>query len=264
MNASIDVTDYRCSCCNLLTECDFFKEIARRVTACGLEFSYQDFRTTYQQGNEFKQKLLYGSLRSNCLETIRDHLRKFWPGCMRFIRERDLYNQTFIRAISEFSEKKFFLDASKGPARIPFLTRLHDGPMHVLHITRDVRAFSNSFKKNSGEDVATSAKSWVRSHRNILRICKKENVSYGRFRYEDVCGDTEKTIRKIYAHCKLDPDVDVLFEPRNLHLIGNRMRLRSDMTIHLDESWKVELTQEEQDIAWNIGKDLMQSFDYSR
>ena len=92
VNASIDVTDYRCSCCNLLTECDFFKEIGRRVTACGLEFSYQDFRTTYQQGNEFKQKLLYGSLRSNCLETIRDHLRKFWPGCMRFIRERDLYS----------------------------------------------------------------------------------------------------------------------------------------------------------------------------
>ena len=261
--ASIDASKYRCSCTSLLIDCEFFREVARQVDACGLEFSYQNFRTTYQQGNKIKRRLMYRSLRSSRLETIRDSLRNYWPGCRQFIEECDRYNQTMIRSILEITGKSTFLDASKDPCRIPFLARSHEGPMHVLHITRDVRGYSNSFRKNTGREVAIAAKDWVRSHRNIIRISRNEKVTYGCFRYEDICRDTDRTIHKLYAHCMLSNDVDVTFTPRKLHLIGNRMRLRSDLTIRLDESWRSELTREEQAIAWDIGKDLMQSFGYS-
>lgn len=262
--ASVDTSDYKCSCGSLFIECEFFAEVARQFSVSNLEFSYQNFQTSYTHSNELKQKLLYGSLHSSRLELVRDQLRKFWPGCTQFIRTRDLYNQTFIRVISDMSGKKYFLDASKGASRIPFLARSHDGPMYVVHITRDVRGFSNSSRKNSGRSVAASAKGWVRSHKDISRICQAENVSYGRFRYEDICRDTEKTIREIYAHCKLDSDVDVSFQPKDLHLLGNRMRLRSETKIRLDESWRTELSREEQNIAYDIGKDLMDSFGYSK
>lgn len=260
---SLDARDYVCSCGALLIDCKFFEEVARRVEACGLNFSYQDFRTKYQAGNRIKRKILYSSLRSSRLEQIRNRLRRFWPGCRQFIAERDRYNQALIRSVLEVTGKNTFLDASKDPCRIPFLVRSHRGPMHVLHITRDIRGYANSFRKYTGKEVAMAAKDWVRSHRNIMRIAKDEKVSYARFRYEDICRDTDRTVRELYAHCKLDKDVDVSFEPQKLHLIGNRMRLRSGMTIRLDESWRSELTREEQANAWKIGKDMMQSFGYA-
>lgn len=262
VNTSTDVTRYPCSCGDLLVHCQFFEKVARQFEKGDLEFSYQNFDTRFHKGNRILRKLLYGSLRNNQLELIRDSLRELMPDCRRSIKNWSLRNRAMINSILEVSGKKVFLDASKDPRRIVFMAQLYKEPMYVLHLTRDVRGYVNSCKKNQGTDVEIAARSWVLSHRDIRRNSRKIDAPYMRVKYEDICTATSSSIREICLFCGLQHKFDVKFAPKVLHLIGNRMRLGSDSQIRLDEAWKHDLTDGEQGRIFKIAGDLMTEFEY--
>jgi hypothetical protein len=117
--------------------------------------------------------------------------------------------------------------------------------MKIIHLIRDARAVSNSYRKNNNFSLTRGAIYWRRINKLILDNTKKYNCDVLKVKYEDLCISTQDTLNDIYAFCGIDKEHDIVMSLTSQHLIGNRMRLKKNVAIKIDESWKQELSSEE-------------------
>ena len=266
--ATQDPEAYKCSCGQKMRQCPFWMQVAEQMASRGFSFQCMSFDTRIQLGNSFQaQRILSGSLRSSFLEDLRDRMLRFWPS--QWQRQQYLVSRrrAMAESILQLTNKSLFFDASKSPMTIRHLTAQPDVDLRVVHLVRDVRGASHSKRKNQGAmDWRQAVKAWVRENRSIERQLELlPSDKWIRLRYEDLCQDPAATLNLFFHFCGMSPHrIPQDFQTLEHHIVGNRMRLTDVGQIHLDESWRRQITPEEQDLAIRLASSMQLRYGYPR
>lgn len=245
----LDPRVYPCSCGRSFVEDPFWSDVAKFVNQQGVKFSPGSYLDTsfYLDNNRLISRARTGSLRSNFLEHVRDHvLSTVWPGHRSSMLERLQRNEAFARAILNVTGKQIFLDTSKDPMRIRYLQQSEIIDLYIIHLVRDVRGVvASTLRRNPKCTAQQAATAWLWRERNIQRHLKTLPPSRKILvRYESLATDTLTTLNEIFSFLGAD-SLDEIVDYRQVehHILGNKMRKRSSSEIKLDERWRTSLTK---------------------
>ena len=95
--------------------------------------------------------------------------------------------------------------------------------------------------------MTEAAREWRRCLRSAEYVLANVEASrWMQVHYEELCGDPDKTLRRIHDFLGTDPARAAdKFRETEHHVIGNGMRLDSTSAVALDERWKSVLTEED-------------------
>jgi len=262
-----DLATYRCSCGALFAECPFWRELIARLREQGFRFDLSDRRTMPAFQAPFSRlanvivRRPYGSW---WFEAARDGVIALWPRLRRDLAHLSRYNAAFIEEVRSLRGAGVFVDSSKDPLRIKYLSRIPSLDVRVVHLIRDGRAVVNSTRKNTADSAEVAAAEWRDSHLEIERVARR--CCGGRLlrvRYEDLCREPAAELRRILDFASVsEPLRAETVDGTPLHVLGNRMRLRGRQAISVDESWRTELPAPDQDVFERIGGALNRRYGY--
>ncbi len=240
---------YRCSCGELITECDFWRTITEKITAQGGFFSVKDWRTHFASDNPVFNRIIRPVVHGPILETLRRYALQLVPGCQQALSAILDANQQVIEAVCQTHQASVFLDGSKDPLRVKYFYESGRWEMKVIFLTRDGRGTSNSDKKYSNRNIAEAAKQWREKIVEMELIANMlPDSQLLRLKYESLCDETEETLALICQFAGIAPFDAVQRRSAALHILGNdKMRLGAVNDVRLDEKWKRELNSDELD-----------------
>ncbi|NUQ33412.1 MAG: sulfotransferase [Planctomycetaceae bacterium] len=262
-----------CTCGRMLDECPFWKAVLVRAQellketgiaqdlamlrerplnrqyGTGLfDTNIHGFHPSWIHTAMHRAALLAATSLPHCASRLT--LRRF-GGRYRKAAENSLF---WYGIISQVSERPVVLDCGKGVLRMLALGACAPGPLKVIHLIRDGRGQAASMKRATRQDVATSARRWVRGNRRIMRMYGRMDASnVCRVSYEALCRDPRATLEVLYAFlgCRAFHEGEwqraLTLEKTSSHMLGgNPMRFRNDeRTIAPDERWRDELSEDE-------------------
>lgn len=257
--------DY-CSCAQPLSSCPFwstvFSEWLRR-TGMNSPNEYLALQKMYERYRRLP-RYLFGSVNSS------EEFRKY-----------SAYTSQLFQVIRELSDARVIVDSSKNPARVLSLTMVPDIDLRVIFLVRDVRGFSWSkqkeFHKNQQAGLGWSVKPsavWKSSvewtYINLLSewILKKAERSLF-IRHEDLLHNPEPTLSKIGCLIEMDlTDLAIGVQAGQTLAVnhiaaGNRLRMKKEIKLHRNETWKVNMPSKDQNLAWTLTGWLMKRYGYS-
>lgn len=242
-----DPDDFRCSCGKRIADCPLFCHVAMAYQRNGLAFRADDFGTAFRVSeNGAVNYYLTEALPKfgvTWLELGRDRVVSFIPHYRRLLQQQLQSNKVFMDAVLDYWGADCFLDNSHSPFRLRRLAKSGIFDVHNLHLVRDPRGVALSLMKNSGFTAEAAARSWIKRHRDILRICSSIPKSI-RIYYEELCESPDSILNRIYQFVGVSQQSFTgNFKNTEHHILGNRMRL-SDGAIRLDEKWKRNLDPE--------------------
>jgi len=267
-----DVNTYRCSCGLLIRDCSFWKNVARKMQEKHPDFRLDRFGTSFElPSHRLVNRLLHVDHRGVLLESLRDcvlGLSPCWRQSYRAIMAR-CYDLASV-VLSE-SGARILVDSSKLAYRLKFLLRVPGLDIKVIHLVRDGRAVALTYMRQDefadsrepvlrrgGRGMAAEATAdslsmkqaayeWRRCLQAAEHVLATLDKSlWIRVRYEELCGNLESTLERIYRFLGTDPTRAVTrFRDVNHHVIGNGMRLDMTSELSLDERWRSVLTAED-------------------
>ncbi|MFC1793540.1 sulfotransferase [Planctomycetota bacterium] len=267
-----DIDTYRCSCGKIFNECLFWKRVAARMRADHPDFSLDNFGTKFElPSNPVIHHFLRFEHRGLLFESLRDtvlHLSPHWTQSQRNIMAR-CYD--LASAVLAESGRHIFVDSSKLAHRLKFLARIPEFNIKAIHLVRDGRAVALTYMRPNEfadskepalrkggrgmEGAATADAMPMKQAANEWRRCLRsaEHVLAGleksqwiRVYYDELCNDTEGTLDKIYNFIGTNSGSAVAdLGSVERHILGNGMRLNTEINVSLDERWKSVLTEGE-------------------
>ncbi len=263
---SVDPDKYLCSCGQKIKVCEFWQLVKAGMIAKGFEFDIANFNTRFSQDqSSFFSRLREGSSRINLIDSIRDAILFALPGEVKKIQEIADRNVAFIETILEITGKKVFLDSSKERMRSKALRKFTVLDTKIIHLVRDVRGqVSSRLRRDNSITASQAARDWYRLHQRVEVNLKSWPVDKQILvRYEDLCENTEATLRQLYTFSGVDIDHEIIDpQPGSQHIIGNPMRLMQTGKIKLDERWKDELTSEQLNDIKHICSTMSHQYGY--
>lgn len=245
----VDYDNYLCSCGQKMRLCGFWQSIACEMERRGFEFDIRNFDTMFTpNGSKLERYLKVGSTRIAALDAIRDAVLYAWPGEKQRLAHLVARNDALIDSVLAVTGKEIFVDTSKGALRLKAMRRWSRHEVRVIHMVRDVRGVvASNLKRNSALDAQTAARQWVKQHQRHQRtLSSLPPDAYVTLRYEDLCEDPSTTLEEVYRFCGVAPTSEAVdFRAGSHHIIGNKMRLKAQSEIKLDERWKHTLTDEQ-------------------
>ena len=241
---------FACSCGERMVECDFWREVEQRMHARGYEeFELSNFQLHFEPKSPLVERL-HGLAAGTPGQALLDRV----SSTNQTIRE----NQAITKRTADFAETvlaltgaSVFIDATKQPTRLRYLTKYLEADFRVIHLVRDVRGNVNSRlrHRNYKISVRQAAQQWQRENRLILQHLKRLPANKQMMvTYEALCTDTDETLQQLFTFCGVDASVviqDYLAAPQ--HLLGNQMRMRSSSDIELDQRWQESLSKPDLD-----------------
>lgn len=262
-----DVQRYRCSCGALILECPFWCGVTADMRAAGFDFDIGQPGTHFGGiESPLARRLLRPLYRGGAFEWLRDAALACTPGWRRFLAVTQARNATLIGSVLAQGGKQVIVDSSKIGMRLRFLLRNPALDVRVVRVKRDGRAValtymdpehfadaSNPALRGGGSgasrdaerlDAAAAAREWLRSNEEaealLAGVAPERRMEIS---YEGLCGDTEGTLRRIFAFLGVDPAAErPPFRAAVHHVVGNGMRLDSSSEVRLDERWRTALS----------------------
>lgn len=252
-----------CSCGTALAQCDFWQRIFQRVSAEGIRLDAHDWSNEYRYANPWADRVLTRETSYVTLRQARRWLMRHVPPCRARTSRVDQVNVALVRAVLAETGAAVFLDATKLLTRLTYLLDIPELDVKIVRLTRDVRAIAASAKRRGHSSVG-AARTWYRDQVSIERVL--ERLPHDRtqlVRYEDLCAQPRETLSRLWEFCGVDPfDAPTVVRSQDHHIIGNRMRTASSITIRLDESWKARLNRREQQRIMRVGGAMNEQFGY--
>lgn len=242
------LSEYRCSCGELLLQCPFWKAVSERCAERGIEFSVARFGTSLRGASWVHDKLLRASVRGRLFETVRGLLLRSYPSVRTELHRLLQRNLTLTRVIAELQGGDIVVDGSKDPARLLHFVASGLWKVKVICLHRDGRGVINSYMKHYGVDVRTAVREWQHTVSELghmrSRLPPEDVID---IQYENLCRDTESNMAAIWSWLGIEPKPikDLQYGATRCHVIGNQMRLKSSADIRLDEAWRAKLTPEQ-------------------
>ncbi len=261
-----DLATYQCSCGTLFKECSFWRSLNDALAGSGYRYDLADRGSmpAYRSTSGVVDALLrrrYGGILTECARTVG---LAVWPGAQRLVGRVHDYHRVVIREVLRLTGGSVFVDSSKDPIRIRYLSAMPDLDVRVVHLVRDGRGTINSARKNANQPVARAAKEWRDTHLEIERVsrrCAQDRRLL--VRYEDLCADPSSVLSCILSFASLPPDNSISHvDGSRLHVLGNRMRLKGRQDVRLEESWRQELSDMDLAAFQSIGGELNRRYGY--
>jgi hypothetical protein len=243
-----------CACGAVVSECPYWRAVAEGIRGAPLGPGskaavafWRDFPT---------DQLVPPGLRANRFHLLKLLLILGHAGLLRVAGRLSPHVRRYLRSgenswrivdalAGQDPGTRFVVDTSKSPLRLKLLHLLRPGSIFAIHLVRDGRAVVHSDHRRSGTPVAQSARLWVRRHRDVGLLIRGLPQSRRAFlRYEDLCGDPERELRRLLAGLGLVFDPAMLAMKGLGHGIeGSDVRFQAARrgAITLDERWRREL-----------------------
>jgi hypothetical protein len=185
------------------------------------------------------------------------------PQYRRLLAELVLQNELLMQATCEVQHGRVFLDASKDPERLRIFRRFLRQPLKVIRILREGRGVANSYMKRHGVPMSVAAREVARTSaacdRMMAEIRPEDQLTVT---YETFCSGPSSTLESIYRLVGLQRHSDTMLPSKNLHILGNDMRLGSDNAIKLDEKWRSELSSADLGVFERIAGQQNRTYGY--
>jgi hypothetical protein len=252
-------TDAPCTCGATVRKCALWSKVvaafstrerfdlARNPYALNLGPIYAavgDPRVTgsgYRMRRRLVTGLHYVELRAGRFGLLRHLLPSIYEGLANNLHLYDL--------VARELEVDFVVDSSKVYAKAVGLYRCAPERVKIVMLVRDGRAVYYSMRKRNF-DRMFSLNSWYAHFRRTLALTERHvpASSVLRVKYEDLASDPATELRRVcdFAGIVFEPAM-LGFRARVHHNVnGNDMRFGSASDIKLDESWRTNLSEDEQ------------------
>lgn len=264
-----DLSSYRCSCGELLRECEFWKHIATRTGELGHPVNV--FKTGFWNThlrlshNRLINVLLVRSLRWGPLTNARDAVIGRVTRARTAISQMGWNTWSLASAVLENTGKQVFVDTARDHQRPKYLARHPLLDVRVIHLIRDPRGNSASIMKHAGTDVVTAARQWRRYNVEAARVrCYLPQASWLSLHYEELCADPRGVLDRISDFLGVGrATVQHGSQDRQNHIIGNKMRLKGLTEIREDLSWQTKFSGAELAVIARIAGSTSHDFGYS-
>jgi len=170
-------------------------------------------------------------------------LRPLETPWVRAMSERLVRNWQVIDTIGRLCDSEYVVDSSKEVYRLKLLHAQRPGEVYALLLVRDLCGVVNSWRRHGREPVKQAHRSVGQYNRILATARNMPGLHFAIVRYERLCADPVGERKRIAAFLGLpDPGAELVVDPSTQHLVaGNPMRLRGQMEIRLDESWKAQM-----------------------
>lgn len=259
------VETYICSCGTRVLDCPFWNGLADYLQKKGVKNArFPDLGNRFIPGRRMVLfKLINRSLRSGFLENLRlSFLRRFPPGS-RFIHKICHNNRLAMEEILRMTKSSVFVDASKNPARLEYLSFTPEWDIYPILLTRDPRGIGLSVLKRKKGDALSAAKTWRRYHLFALRTLKRMKTPYYHIRYEDLCLNPNESMSLLHRYFGLVPEDWPPPSPLPVyHVLGNDMRMNFKGMVRPPARWKEHMASQDRRIIERICGPLIREFGY--
>jgi hypothetical protein len=275
-----DLGRYRCSCGEMIGQCAFWRQVGDAMRKRGIDFDLARADTDFRRpGSRYADFLLQPLVRGWAAEAIRDAALALSPTWQKRYSEIGRRNKTLIEVISEQTGSGIIVDSSKIGIRLKYLLKINDFDIRVIRLIRDGRAVATTYTDpavyadagkaelrggGSGGDRASekktmkdAAREWRRSNEEAEAVLAGlEPSKWIEVRYESLCTETEAVLQRLFKFVGASPmNAIENFRKKELHILGNGMRLDESNEISLDDRWKSVLTDRDmQFFEENAGK----------
>lgn len=282
-----DLSFYLCSCGIRIRECPFWRYITIAMKENNNHFNLQNFGTRFDMPDSVIANSLLGPLhRGPALELLRDYGLKLLTGWPTRFEQIMHTNTSLIEAVLEYYNASIFVDKGNRALRLKYLLRIPSLDVKVIHLVRDGRAVALTYMDpaefadakelamrggGSGDNreserlsLTQAAYQWKRCNQEAEYVLKKLSKSqWIEVRYEDLCVNTQSTLKRIYEFICLDPQQAIKnFRSVEHHVVGNGMRLDTTFEIRLDERWRSVLTQSDLQIFDRKAGEMNRKYGY--
>jgi hypothetical protein len=148
------------------------------------------------------------------------------------------------RAASRVSESSYVIDSSKTPYRFQYLYTQNPSKIKIILLCRDPKSVVASMVKR-GADIFKAIDTWNNMAKRIeLFASNIPSEKIIRIRYEDLCRNTENTLKVICNFLELQfkfPSMSPSTYNKH-HVGGSPSKFRDDRIISLDETYNDILT----------------------
>jgi hypothetical protein len=260
-----DITQYRCSCGQLLRECQFWKQVQSAMIDRGIAFSLEDFGTHFASGPRSFRRAVKAGARNSILRSAGDMALATIPSWRLRLRSLRTVNRALVEIITPLQGGNVFLDGSKDPERLRQLRLEFGADVRVIHLVRDGRGMTNSYMKHYGVGMERAVKEWMATDRECKKVLKGFDPSNIRvLRYEDLCGDPDGKLGELFRFAGLSPNPSQLRKDvSDFHILGNAMRLDTSRRIAIDEKWRRELDPDALAVFYKFGGKLNENHGFS-
>jgi len=242
----------KCSCGVLCSECSFWLKWKQLAEEQGLDFEIGNLKINL--GVEHNRGLLYDiyyhlfPLKS--INVLRDAIfkylfRKYYKESKNLI-ERSV---NLVKLLLEEENTEYFLDTTKNPIQVRFLAKCPHINLKVICLIREGHAVMNSLIQKEKYSPKEAIDNWLWSNKNIERVISHylDPDQVYRLKLEEFLNRPFEELKQIFKFIGVAPNVELNFDPKNRHIIGNYMRYNFDGTIRPPDTiwtWKRQLSPE--------------------
>lgn len=254
-----------CSCGAALPDCRFWRAVFADVSGSSVRFDVDDWSVDYRFEAAWLDALLTRETSVSLLRRARHRLTRTLPGLRSRMRRVDRANMEFFRAVLTLANAHVFVDTSKLVTRLTYLLDLADLDLRVVHLVRDPRGVAASAARRGGSALH-AARVWAADQRVIAStLHNRPAVPRLTLRYEDVCREPQQGLSGFWSFCGVEPsDAPSTLTPGDHHVLGNKMRLKADAVVRLDDAWRSSLAPDVEAAVWGITGSASTRLGYQR
>ncbi len=236
-----DVASYRCSCGELITVCEFWRQLQVLAAENGVDFSVHNFDTVFSSHNPAISKVIRATVRGRWFEVMRAGLLSLVPESISRLDYVAHRNMVLGQTVCQIQDGDVFVDGSKDSVRLMHMIRSGLWDVYVIYLQREGRAVINSYRKHDGFNIGQAIRYWKHAVRELRRMrARLDDSRVFDLHYETLCRDPEQTMTAIWSWLGLEnqPLQELGSIAVKSHILGNKMRLRNASEIRYDDTWK--------------------------
>lgn len=243
--------DGKCSCGSLYQDCAFWQKWADLAEQKNVPFDLGNFNINIlpDRVGGFWEDLFYYQFPLKTFDRIRDALYLLLPKRNNIVISKINKSFKLAKILCDANGASVFLDTTKNPLQIRFLSQHHQIDLKIICLVRDGRAVMNSLlTKEKNYTPESAVNSWLWGIRNMERTQRhyvdRSQVYF--LKLEEICQQPDLKLTELLHFVGVKKDgVEFNYSQAKRHIVGNRMRLFFDGTIKRpDEAWRSELSEE--------------------
>ena len=278
---------YRCSCGELIGQCEFWKKVQQGMAARGHDFDLSNAGTDFKGVNSrYARRLLRPMYRGPVTKAIRDAALSISPTWREQQSTLQRRNAALVSTALEITGAQALVDSSKIGLRLKYLLRNAELDVRVIRLIRDGRAVALTYmdpagfadakdpnrraggmggsRANERLQMAKAALAWRRCVEEAEQLLRSLRPSqWIELRYEEYCSQPEETLARIFRFLGVEASQQPhAFRSVRQHVVGNGMRLDTTSEIQLDERWRTQLTGRDLQVFDEIAGDMNRRYGY--
>lgn len=177
-------------------------------------------------------------------------------------------------ALASVTNAETVIDSSKHAMHVYLLAQLSNMNMHVIHLVRDPRALSYSWRRRRTDEVVGGpvrvALNWTASNFAIELLQRRASATYTRVRYEEFIQAPQLVLERLGAEIGV-PGTNLPFvNPTTLQLDANHAVAGSPSRAKIgavevipDNEWKANVSRREQLTVTAVSSPFLHRYGYS-